>query len=206
MLPWFEPVLFPRSKTLQVRLTLHAIHYWREFAKLKEKKQKNMKYSWLQKTSIRGISLIKTFWKEPFLLAIISFELRVSPAVWEEIENRNLLGHLFDCCFLWLAENFRTNFSTCLSVLLPFNAKSIVLKTTSMAEYGEPGARLYTISPTLGINLQHHSLSFARGTYACWCPPIAQYSKGQWYPRLINQCSLLEPHGVGRLVETSQIF
>lgn len=28
-----------------------------------------------------------------------------------------------------------------------------------MAEYGEPGARLYTIYPTLGINLQHHSLS-----------------------------------------------
>jgi len=151
-----------------------------------------MKYSWLQYKSIKGISLIKKYLKWAFLLAIISFELRVAQGEKKLrteikaflIESRKVKFGLIlliswviylvfhDCCFLWLAENFRTNFWTSLSVLLPFNAISIELKTTSMAEYGAPGDRLYTFSPTLGINLQHHGVSFARGTYACWCSPI----------------------------------
>lgn len=140
----------------------------------------------------KGSRALKKFWKEPFLLTIISFELRVSQSEKKLrieikaflIESRIIKIQLMlliswiiylvfhDCYVLWFAEKICANFSTCLSVLLPFNAKSIDLTTTSMAEYGAPGAKLYTFSLTLGINLQHHSISVASSTYACWCSPI----------------------------------
>lgn len=110
MLPWFEPVLFPRSKTHQVRPTLHAIHYWREFAKLKEKKHKNMKYSWLQYKSIKtGISHIKKSLKTAVFvgdnfLGVKSFpecegNKNSNQSVWKR-DNKNFSGHLFG--FSWL--------------------------------------------------------------------------------------------------------
>ena len=157
MLPWFEPVLFPRSKTLQVRPTLHAIHYWREFATLQEKKQKkNRNIAGYSRSLKNGSRTVKNILKRAVLLATInyiSFEIRVSQS---EKKTRNqsvliksriikswltslILGSLI-CFFMslafrdWLKILNRTNFSTCLSILLPFKAKSFQLKTTSMAE------------------------------------------------------------------------
>ena len=127
------------------------------------------------------------------MLEIISFELRVAQS--EEklrieikaflIESRIIKIRLIlliswviylvfhDFMSFAISRKFPHQFINMLECLLPFNAKSIELKTTSIAECGAPGAKLYTFSPlTLSINLQHHSVSFARGTYACWCSPI----------------------------------